>query len=94
VLQQGSGNVITNGSPTGRVGDTYGKHCCPVKKTKTVGSGKDKKTITYIVMMCHTGNAAKGHPTVLTNGRPTHRKGDAVSCGGTAATGSGNVIAG
>ncbi len=42
----------------------------------------------------HGGVAAGGSGTVLVNNRGVHRIGDAVSCGSSSATGSGNVIAG
>lgn len=42
---------------------------------------------------CHSGNAASGSGTVFVNGRPLVRIGDAVSCGGSSATGSGDVFA-
>jgi uncharacterized Zn-binding protein involved in type VI secretion len=40
----------------------------------------------------HGGNVAEGSPDVFTNSLPSGRIGDPVTCGGCAATGSGNVI--
>lgn len=42
---------------------------------------------------CHDGVAASGSGTVFVNGRPLVRISDAVSCGGTVASGSGDVFA-
>lgn len=42
----------------------------------------------------HDGVLLGGSSTVLINGRPAGRIGDAISCGDTVATGSGNVIIG
>lgn len=42
---------------------------------------------------CHDAVAASGSGTVFVNGRPLVRIGDAVSCGGSSASGSGDVFA-
>jgi len=42
----------------------------------------------------HGGVAASGSATVLVNGQPVCRIGDAISCGDQMAEGSGDVIAG
>lgn len=42
----------------------------------------------------HAGVLAGGSGTVFVNGKPIGRVGDPVSCGGAAASGSGNVFAG
>jgi uncharacterized Zn-binding protein involved in type VI secretion len=42
----------------------------------------------------HGRNAAQGSATVNINGKPSVRVGDAINCGGSAATGSGNVFIG
>lgn len=43
---------------------------------------------------CHTGVTAKGSNKVFINGLPAARIGDPLSCGGTIATGSPNVMIG
>ncbi|MGL5948131.1 MAG: PAAR domain-containing protein [Aeromonas sp.] len=43
---------------------------------------------------CHSGTQAAGSGTVKVNGKPLARVGDAVSCGGSVASGSGDVFAG
>lgn len=42
---------------------------------------------------CHGASLAGGSSTVFANGRRLGRVGDAVSCGGSAASGSNNVFA-
>lgn len=42
----------------------------------------------------HGGAASSGSATVMVNGRPVCRIGDAISCGDSMAEGSGDVIAG
>jgi len=46
------------------------------------------------VCVPHGGALAAGSATVFVNGRAAGRIGDPVSCGSSAATGSGNVFAG
>ena len=43
---------------------------------------------------CHASVLASGSGTVIAEGRQAGRIGDPVACGGTVATGSGNVIIG
>lgn len=42
----------------------------------------------------HASTQAGGSPTVFVNGKPLARVGDSVACGGSVATGSGDVLAG
>ncbi len=46
------------------------------------------------VPVCHGSTAGKGSSTVFVNGKPKCRIDDPVACGGTMATGSGNVFVG
>lgn len=43
---------------------------------------------------CHAGTTAAGSSTVFINGLQAARVGDPISCGGTIATGSSNVMIG
>lgn len=43
---------------------------------------------------CHSSVLASGSATVFVNGKQCGRIGDPIACGGTIATGSGNVFAG
>lgn len=43
---------------------------------------------------CHAGTTSKASTTVLVNGRGVARVGDSISCGGSIATGSSNVLVG
>ena len=75
---QGSPNVLTNNLPQMRIGDAYVPH--------------------MICPICktppHPRNLAAGSPTVLVNNLPAGRVGDAISCGGSHAAGSPNVLIG
>ena len=74
----GSPNVFINGIPALRVGDSFETHCC---------------TCEDMPHGCHDGTLKSGSSSVYVNGKPLGRIGDSVSCGGTVATGSGNVFA-
>ena len=74
-LATGSPDVIVNGQPAGRVGDSYPAHSCPAHPP-------------------HSGVIAAGSSTVFINNRAAGRISDPVSCGGSVAVGSPNVITG
>ncbi|GAB2660178.1 PAAR domain-containing protein [Vibrio panuliri] len=74
----GSGDVFINGIPAA-IGDAAAPHGCPCPKTPHGSHGR---------------SIAAGSGSVLINGMPAARVGDAIDCGGTVATGSGDVIIG
>lgn len=47
----------------------------------------------HCCVTCHDGVVSVGSPNVFVNGKAVARIGDAVSCGGNASAGSGNVFA-
>ncbi|OLQ90132.1 hypothetical protein BIY22_03770 [Vibrio panuliri] len=75
----GSGDVFINGIPAARLGDVAAPHGCPCPKTPHGSHGR---------------SIAAGSGSVFINGMPVARVGDAIDCGGTVATGSGDVIIG
>lgn len=90
-----------------RLGDTdTGHDACPptalISASSNVlinGKGAGRKGDTYASHGCnvhpsHSGNISGGSSTVFINGRAAARIGDSVSCGGSVATGSPNVIIG
>ena len=79
-LIKGSPNVFINGRQAGRVGDPYAPHKCLIHPVHVGTIGPLIKTV--------------GSSTVFINGQPAGRVGDAVSCGGSGAVGSPNVIIG
>lgn len=96
--------------PAHRLGDIGSGHACHFPPTPATGGSPnvfvDGKPLMrvgdpYIPHGCgpcpappHGRALAAGSGTVFTNGKPTGRIGDAIDCGGTAATGSGDVIIG
>lgn len=76
---QGSADIIINGSPAAREGDTVLLHACPCPNTPHG---------------VHARKISAGSATVFLNGKPAARIGDAISCGGNISSGSGNVIIG
>ena len=65
----------------------------------TNGVGQGRLGDSYAPHSCpvhppHSGVVASASSTVIVNGRGAARVGDAVSCGGSAAAGSGNVFIG
>ena len=76
---EGSPNVFVNGRAWHRQGDGWAVHCC---------------THHDCPHGCHGSALASGSSTVFVNGKEAGRIGDPVACGGTVATGSGNVFAG
>ncbi|MBN3214472.1 S-type pyocin domain-containing protein [Pectobacterium polaris] len=78
-ITEGSTNVIINGQPAARKGDTVLLHDCPCPN---VPHGPHSRKIT------------EGSSTVIINGKPAARIGDSISCGGVIISGSGNVIIG
>ncbi|OLQ90128.1 hypothetical protein BIY22_03750 [Vibrio panuliri] len=75
----GSGDVFINGIPAARLGDAAAPHGCTCPKTPHGSHGR---------------SIAAGSGSVFINGMPAARVGDAIDCGGTVATGSGDVIIG
>lgn len=76
-MASGSGNVLINGLPACKLGDSTTIHCEPCN----------------VAHPCHNSVQSAGSGTVLVNGVPAARVGDSVACGSTNANGSGNVIA-
>lgn len=76
-MASGSSNVMVNGLPACKVGDSVTVHCEPCNPN----------------VPCHISAQASGASTVLINGMPAARIGDSIACGSTNAEGSGNVIA-
>ena len=63
------------------------------------GKGAGRVGDAYVSHSCpvhgpHTGTIASGSSSVFINGQPAGRIGDSVSCGGSVAQGSPNVIVG
>lgn len=63
------------------------------------GKGAGRVGDSYAAHRCvvhpsHSGTIASGSTTVFINGKPAGRIGDSVSCGGSVAEGSGDVIVG
>lgn len=90
-----------------RLGDNNTGHdLCPAVSLSSAsqnvfinGKGAGRQGDSYTVHGCknhpgHSGNISGGSSTVFINGRPAGRIGDSVSCGGSVAQGSPNVIIG
>lgn len=90
-----------------RLGDLSTGHddCPPVPLVTASGNvlvngkGAGRLADSYAAHDCpkhppHTGTVASGSGTVTINGQPAARVGDAVSCGGSIAQGSGDVFVG
>ncbi|MEQ9861930.1 S-type pyocin domain-containing protein [Pectobacterium cacticida] len=78
-ITEGSPDVIINGQPAARQGDTVLLHGCPCPNAPHG---------------VHSRKIAEGSPTVIINGKPAARIGDGINCGGVIISGSGNVIIG
>ncbi|MGI8464474.1 type VI secretion system PAAR protein [Pectobacterium punjabense] len=76
---EGSSDVIINGQPAARQGDTVLLHGCPCPNAPHG---------------VHSRKIAEGSSTVIINGKPAARIGDGINCGGVIVSGSGNVIIG
>ncbi|MBA0199462.1 S-type pyocin domain-containing protein [Pectobacterium carotovorum] len=76
---EGSPDVIINGQPAARQGDTVLLHGCPCPNAPHG---------------VHPRKIAEGSSTVIINGKNAARIGDGINCGGVIASGSGNVIIG
>ncbi|MGR6771241.1 type VI secretion system PAAR protein [Pectobacterium brasiliense] len=76
---EGSPDVIINGQPAARQGDTVLLHGCPCPNAPHG---------------VHSRKIAEGSSTVIINGKPAARIGDGINCGGVIISGSGNVIIG
>lgn len=77
-VSAGSPDVIINGLPAARVGDTLAPHAC------SCGGGHGT----------HSRAIASGSSSVIINGKQAARTGDGISCGGVIISGSGDVIIG
>jgi len=90
-----------------RLGDLCTGHDdCPAVALATAsgnvlinGKGAGRVGDTYAAHSCkvhpsHSGSISSGSGSVTINGQPAARVGDTVSCGGTVAQGSGNVMIG
>ena len=75
----GSSDVSINGKPAARKGDAALLHACPCP---------------YVVHGVHGRTINAGSSTVSINGKPAARVGDAIDCGGSVASGSGDVLIG
>ncbi|MBA0194216.1 type VI secretion system PAAR protein, partial [Pectobacterium carotovorum] len=78
-ITEGSPDVIINGQPAARKGDTVLLHGCPCPNAPHG---------------VHSRKIAEGSSTVIINGKPATRIGDSINCGGVIISGSGNVIIG
>ncbi|KHT07778.1 S-type Pyocin domain-containing protein [Pectobacterium brasiliense] len=78
-ITEGSPDVIINGQPAARKGDTVLLHGCPCPNAPHG---------------VHPRKIAEGSSTVIINGKPAARIGDSINCGGVITSGSGNVIIG
>ncbi|MCL6336336.1 S-type pyocin domain-containing protein [Pectobacterium atrosepticum] len=78
-ITEGSPDVIINGQPAARKGDTLKIHGCSCPNNPHGA---------------HSRKIAEGSSTVIINGKPAARIGDGISCGGVIISGSGNVIIG
>ena len=78
LIIEGSPDVIINGQPAARLGDSVAPHSC----TCSGGHG------------IHTRNIAEGAPTTFINGRPAATTGNGIDCGGKIISGSPDVIIG
>jgi uncharacterized Zn-binding protein involved in type VI secretion len=86
--------------PAHRLGDVGSGHACHFPPTPASGGSPnvfvDGKPLMRVgdPYVPHGRALPAGSGTVFTNGKPTGRISDAIDCGGTAATGSGDVIIG
>ncbi|MFJ5329743.1 S-type pyocin domain-containing protein [Pectobacterium versatile] len=78
-ITEGSPDVIINGQPAVRKGDTVLLHSCPCPNAPHG---------------VHSRKIAEGSSTVIINGKNAARIGDSINCGGVIISGSGNVIIG
>ncbi|KHT17931.1 S-type pyocin domain-containing protein [Pectobacterium brasiliense] len=78
-ITEGSPDVIINGQPAARKGDTVLLHGCPCPNAPHG---------------VHPRKIAEGSSTVIINGKNAARIGDGINCGGVIVSGSGNVIIG
>ncbi|MBA0169498.1 PAAR domain-containing protein, partial [Pectobacterium sp. CFBP8739] len=78
-ITEGSPDVIINGQPAARQGDTVQLHGCLCPNAPHG---------------VHSRKIAEGSSTVIINGKPAARIGDGIHCGGVIISGSGNVIIG
>lgn len=93
-----------------RLGDIGEGHSCHFPATPATGASPDvfvngiavvRQGDPYLPHACptcpappHPRSLSGGSGSVHVNGKPVGRIGDAISCGGSAATGSGDVFAG
>jgi uncharacterized Zn-binding protein involved in type VI secretion len=93
-----------------RLGDIGDGHACHFPPTPASGASGDvfvnglgavRKGDPYLPHACpscpappHPRALAQGSGTVFINGQPAGRVGDAIDCGGSAASGSGDVFLG
>ncbi|MEN3793411.1 PAAR domain-containing protein [Fulvimarina sp. MAC3] len=96
--------------PVHRKSDTGSGHACHFPPSNATGGSPDVFVNKLAVMRVgdsyaphacapcpqppHPRALAEGSSTVFVNGRPIGRIGDAIDCGGSAASGSGDVFAG
>ncbi|MEI0694350.1 S-type pyocin domain-containing protein [Pectobacterium aroidearum] len=78
-ITEGSPDVIINGQPAARKGDTVLLHGCPCPNAPHG---------------VHSRKIAEGSSSVIINGKNAARIGDGINCGGVITSGSGNVIIG
>lgn len=78
-ITEDSPDVIINGQPAARRGDTVLLHGCPCPNAPHG---------------VHSRKIAEGSSTVIINGKNAARIGDGINCGGVIFSGSGNVIIG
>ncbi|GKX44642.1 S-type pyocin domain-containing protein [Pectobacterium carotovorum] len=78
-ITEGSPDVIINGQPAARKGDTVLLHGCPCSNAPHG---------------VHSRKIAEGSSTVIINGKNAACIGDSINCGGVIISGSGNVIIG
>ena len=96
-----------SGKPAARLGDIGSGHGCFPPSPAMQGSPNIlinnrpavRQGDAYVPHGCsncppHGRNLSQGSPTVLFNNREAGRVGDPISCGGSDATGSGNVLIG
>ncbi|KIT15572.1 PAAR domain-containing protein [Jannaschia aquimarina] len=90
-----------------RLGDTGSGHACHFPSTPATGASPDvfvngiavvRQGDSYAPHACptcpaspHPRSLSGGSGTVFVNGKPAGRVGDSISCGGSAAAGSGDV---
>jgi uncharacterized Zn-binding protein involved in type VI secretion len=93
-----------------RLGDTGSAHGCHFPSTPAIGASSNvfvngkgvvRRNDPFLAHSCpscpappHPRALALGSSTVFINGQPAGRIGDAIDCGGSVASGSGDVFAG